>query len=349
MKKLYSLFFLIVLSFGLCFGQDSTLYFPLSTNFLDSTGATSLTLLPNLAGDNGQFQPKLIPTATCPAGGIIQGWAFEKMVGFEFQNNGFIGNEWTVSYLYFVDQYNIPTAPYVRQFVLDDAQEIGFFIDPVQLQMESYHWGSFFGFPVYQSTVLSPVSSINIQTIYHFTFTRSAAGVVRFYLNGALAGSMNDAITSFIPSVTDDRLVFFQDNATGTYPNEAESGWVSDLIIANHVWSDSLIQARASICEVVLFPVDQSKNSFPERTPKDAANVPIISPNPATTFIRLNADYTLGPLTVNILDQFGRNCYEGIIHHDDEIDLPDHLATGHYWVRIVAPNGETWTETLFIQ
>lgn len=306
-------------------------------------------MLPNLVGDDGQFQPKLIPTATCPAGGLIQGWAFEKMVGLEFQNNGFIGNEWTVAYLYFVDQYNIPTAPYVRQFMLDHAQEIGFFIDPVQEQMEAYHWVDFFGFPVYQSTILSPVSQIYPQVIYHFTFSRSALGVVKFYLNGALVGTMNDGTNSFIPSLTDDRLVFFQDNATGTYPNEAESGWVSDLVIANHAWSDSLIQARASICEMVLFPVDQTKNSYPIWM-EDPMNVPIISPNPARTSIHLNVDYTSGPLTVSFLDQLGRNCYQEIVHYRDEgIDLPKHLVPGRYWIRIVAPDGKAWTESLLIQ
>lgn len=307
-------------------------------------------MLPNLAGDDGEFQPKLIPTATCPAGGIIQGWAFEKMVGFEFQNNGFIGNEWTVAYLYFVDQYNIPTAPYVRQFVLDDAQEIGFFIDPVQTQMEAYHWVSFFGFPVYQSTVLSPVSQIFHQTIYHFTFTRTAGGIVSYYLNGTQVGSFFDNTNSFIPSVSDDRLVFFQDNATGTYPNEAESGWVSDLVIANHVWSDSLIQAKASICEVVLFPGGQARNSLPDKMENSPANAPIISPNPATTSIHLNANYSSGPLSVNIIDQLGKSCYQGIIHQQDKrIDLPDHLGTGFYWVRITAPDGQAWVESLLIQ
>ncbi|MDP5168881.1 MAG: T9SS type A sorting domain-containing protein [Bacteroidia bacterium] len=335
----------------LCFapiGAQTTKHFPLYSDFVSTTSNDTLQLLPNGSGQTGFFQVRAIPTTTCPAGGNIAGWHFQKMVGFDFLNNGFIQNEWTVSYLYQVDNLNVYTTPYVRQFGVHPTLDNGFFIDPLQGDMEGYQYSfTFFGTPIYTTFPLSPTNAISTTNIYQFTFTRNAAGLIRFYLNGALTGSFNDPSGVFLPHPVSDKFTFFQDNATGAYPNEAEPGWISDLYIADFVWPDTDIQDNADICQLLL-AVPTQGNSLEDK--EDLYHSLQLFPNPASDELNIELPPYKGTVVLTISDMMGKQLMKQVFSSGssllEHIDIRS-LHAGQHIVTLTASDGQSWKAILY--
>ncbi|GAB4426506.1 MAG: hypothetical protein OHK0039_44540 [Bacteroidia bacterium] len=216
---------------------------------MSSNGLDTLVVLPNSLGEDGQFEVRSLLAVSCGGGGSMAGWRFEKMTGLAFNNQGRIGQTYTVAFLYQLDNFQWTTTPYIRMFALRHVRDEGFFIDPVQLRMQSYYPWFYPAF--FTATNLSAAGSISTAPIYHFCFTRNASGTLRFFINGVLQGTHNAPVGNFTIQADDDRMVFFQDDL-GFYPNEAEPGWVSALSISDFVWSDSAIAAQGNFCPVLL-------------------------------------------------------------------------------------------------
>ena len=227
--------------------------YSLKDNFQEDSLATdSLTLWPNALGQTGQFVTRQLPTTTCP-NGAFEGYAYEDNAGLRFEvPANFINCEYSIQFTW---NYDNPGAAKewikILSFVHTDDSGINIWTQPSSTLGGLYYWHltPWWFLPSFcppEHGALSPVNTFNDTDYYQITFTRTCNNQFTAYLNGSYIGHYLDTDQHYFPST--GQIVFFRDTADTScyptpFPGEASSGFISDLVIANYVFSAAQIAA----------------------------------------------------------------------------------------------------------
>ncbi|MEM6343862.1 MAG: T9SS type A sorting domain-containing protein [Bacteroidota bacterium] len=243
-------------------------YYPLNGNFNEATASTNpLTPWPNATGQTGSFVSNQLPGTTCNGQGVFAGYEYANNAGLRFAvPPGTLGCEYSIIFTW---RYDNPGGfqEWIRllSFVYTDDAGLDLWTQFPSLNGTLYYWYldpilNFPGFCLAQPTLaaLSPNAYFNDTDYFRVALTRNCTNLLRVYANGNLVGSFNDIDQRYMPQAPSNQIVFFRDTADTScyptaFPDEASSGFVKDIILADYEFSAAaLVVDYDSFCPVLL-------------------------------------------------------------------------------------------------
>lgn len=231
--------------------------FPLSEDY-NSLEDSNINLAPlqNEIGQTGSFSSYDIPSSTCSDNTeTIGGFSFEKNAGLMFSNNDFIDCEYTISFTFQIDSLVVresregsPGTDWVHLLSFEHIDDHGIYI---RVNSGEEGTGTLDFWP---NGTVGTDNFFNTSDLYELTLVRNCSGIVRVFVNGNVFDSYDDSASpEYLPGDSDDAIVFFRDRPSAVLDDEASSGFVRSVVIANSVWSDAEIRNRAdNFCNTLI-------------------------------------------------------------------------------------------------
>lgn len=236
--------------------QAQTVYsYPLNGTLNEATGSSSpLGTWPNAAGQTGTFTSTALPATTCGGIGQFSGYDYANNAGLRFDNPpGFITCAYTIQFTW---KYDNPGGfqEWIRilSFAYTDDSGLEIWTEPPSINGTIYYWHltpippiPFFPSCLPDYEPLSPAGYFNEADYYQMTITRSCTDFLSVYANGVYLGGFMDSDQRYVPDPTSQQIVFFRDTVDvsgcyfNTWPDEASSGFISNLVIADYAFSAS--------------------------------------------------------------------------------------------------------------
>lgn len=241
-------FWTLSLCLGLGAAYSQTIYqFPL-TNDLAAFEDRTIVLgtLSNESGETGIFGQVSIPPTTCSAADSARAYFFEDNAGLRFLNNRYIGCEYSISFTFKMDELSVrPGRTTDRVQLIEfghNGQDRGIYLsvdEDTQGQATLSFWqldGSGTGG---SSIRVGAPLFFNTNDLYHLTLVRNCLDEVRIFINGERFGDpYADYNGVYYPSSASDTIYFFRDMPDLGLTEEASSGWIRNMVLADYEWTD---------------------------------------------------------------------------------------------------------------